>query len=328
LFRAKISKSLGSPFDCDRVVRAFAEKRPNGQPLGKFCNTVVTNDRQSGRLRRAIKTVSHSVAYARHLARGNHFAGDMSWTKPGSPPVVLAHGFMGTRGTMIPLTQRFQSDGRVVFSYHHGTFQLRSLRASAQQLVEHLDRLERELGVHRVDLVGFSMGGLIALHALKFMQAQRWIRRVALLGSPTSGTWVGLAGVPLVGLVSPSVWQVLPTSPFLHDLRDAPLPEGVRVRQISAADDAFCPRPELLKGVDKERDYMVLPGGHSSLVVSRPFYNKLREFFDEPEAEARAAETTIATMVPSAMVPSASVATSTETAAELESTSAGSGAAA
>ena len=64
------------------------------------------------------------MAYARHLARGNHFAGDMSWTKPGSPPVVLAHGFMGTRGTMIPLTQRFQADGRVVFSYHHGTFQL------------------------------------------------------------------------------------------------------------------------------------------------------------------------------------------------------------
>jgi pimeloyl-ACP methyl ester carboxylesterase len=254
---------------------------------------VVTNDRQPGRLRRAIKTVSHSVAYARHLARGNHFAGDMSWTKPGSPPVVLAHGFMGTRGTMIPLTQRFQADGRVVFSYHHGTFQLRSLRASAQQLVEHLGRLERELGVHRVDVVGFSMGGLIALHALKFMQAQRWIRRLVLLGSPTSGTWVGLAGVGTVGLVSPSVWQVLPTSPFLRDLRDAPMPEGVRVRQISAAEDAFCPRPELLQGVDRERDYLVLPGGHSSLVVARPFYNELRKFFDEPEPEARTAEVAV-----------------------------------
>jgi pimeloyl-ACP methyl ester carboxylesterase len=301
---------------------------------------VVTNDRKPGRLRNAIKTVSHSVAYARHLARGNHFAGDMSWTKPGSPPVVLAHGFMGTRGTMIPLTQRFQSDGRVVFSYHHGTFQLRSLRASAQQLVEHLDRLERELGVHRVDLVGFSMGGLIAMHALKFMQAQRWIRRVALLGSPTSGTWAGLAGVGTVGLVSPSVWQVLPASSFLRDLRDAPMPEGVRVRQLSAADDAFCPRPELLKGVDKERDYIVLPGGHSSLVVTRPFYNKLREFFDEPEPEVRTAETTVvaavtpsvvpAVMAPSVM-PTAAVAPSVVASVEttvLGGTSAGSGAAA
>ena len=247
-----------------------------------------------GRLGRAIKTVNHSVAYARHLARGNHFAGDMSWTKPGSPPVVLSHGFLGTRGTMIPLTQRFQADGRVVFSYHYGTFQLRSLRASAQQLVDQLARIERELGVTQVDLVGFSMGGLIALHAVKFLQAHRWVRRLALMGTPTSGTWVGLAGVGTVGMVSPSVWQVLPTSGFLRDLRDAPIPDGVRVCQISAGQDAICPLPELLKGVDKERDYTVMPGGHSSLVVARPFYAKLRAFLDEPEPEERVQGLTIA----------------------------------
>lgn len=244
---------------------------------------------KSGRLKRAYKTVSHSTAYVRNLARGNRFAGDMSWTRPDTPPVVLAHGFLGTRGTMIPLTRRFQSDGRVVFSYHHGTFQLRSLRASAQQLVDHLKRLQRELGVDKVDLVGFSMGGLIALHAVKFLQAHRWVRRLALLGAPTSGTWVGLAGVGTVGMISPSVWQVLPTSDFLRDLRDAPMPEGIRVRQICAAQDAFCPMPELLQGVDKERDYIVMPGGHSSLVVSHPFYARLREFLDEPEPQQQVA---------------------------------------
>ena len=240
-----------------------------------------------GRLRRALKTINHSLAYARHLARGNHFAGEMSWTRPGTPPVVLTHGFLGTRGTMVPLTQRFQSDGRVVFSYHHGTFQLRSLRASAQELVDHLYGLHRELGVDKVDLVGFSMGGLVALHAIKFLQAHQIVRRVALLGTPTSGTWLGLAGVATAGMVSPSVWQVLPGSPFLRDLRDAPMPPGVRVRQISASEDALCPLPAPLSGVDRERDYAVLPGGHSSLVVAKPFYVKLREFFDDETATAR-----------------------------------------
>ncbi len=238
-----------------------------------------------GRLYRALKTVNHSLAYARHLARGNHFAGDMSWTKPDTPPVLLAHGFMGTRGTMVPLTQRFQADGRVVFSYHHGTFQLSSLRRSAQEMVDHLQALESELGVTKIDVVGFSMGGLVALHAIKFMQAHRWIRRVALLGTPISGTWAGLAGVSTVGMVSPSVWQVLPTSQFLADLRSAPMPPGIRVRQISAADDALCPLPKVLQGVDRERDYIVLPGGHSSCVVAQPFYAKLREFFDAPEVD-------------------------------------------
>ena len=246
--------------------------------------------RKDGLLRRAITTVNHSLAYARHLARGNYFAGDMSWAKPGAPPVVLAHGFMGTRGTMVPLTQRFQADGRVVFSYHHGMFQLRSLRASAQEMVDHLQSLRDELGVEQVDVIGFSMGGLVALHAVKFMQAHRWIRRLALLGCPTSGTWAGLAGVGTVGAISPSVWQVLPTSSFLRDLRDAPLPPGVRIRQISAAEDAFCRRPDPLRGVDVDRDYIVLPGGHSSCVVARPFYAKLREFLDEDLVAAPADE--------------------------------------
>jgi len=238
-----------------------------------------------GRLHRAIKTVNHSLAYARHLARGNHFAGDMAWTKPGTPPVLLTHGFLGTRGTMVPLTQRFQAAGRVVFSYHHGRFQLGSLRRSAQEMVAHLESLERELGVTQIDVVGFSMGGLVAMHAIKFMQAHRWIRRVALLGTPMNGTWASLAGVGTVGLVSPSVWQVLPTSGFLADLRDAPMPPGIRVRQISAAEDALCPLPDVLQGVDRERDFIILPGGHSSCVVAQPFYAKLREFFDEPDPD-------------------------------------------
>lgn len=241
-----------------------------------------------GRFRRVLKSLNHSFAYARHLARGNHFAGEMSWTKPGTPPIVLAHGFMGTRGTMVPLTQRFQADGRVVFSYHHGTFQLRSLRASAQELMAHLEGLRRELDVPQVDLVGFSMGGLVALHAIKFLQAHRVVRRAALLGTPVNGTWVGLAGVGTFGAVSPSVWQILPTSTFLHDLREAPMPPNVRVRQISAAQDALCPLPGVLDGVDRERDYVVLPGGHSSLVVAKPFYVKLRELFDEGAATSDA----------------------------------------
>jgi hypothetical protein len=86
------------------------------------------------------------------------------------------------------------------------------------------------------------------------------------------------------------VWQVLPGSSFLHELREAPMPPGVRVRQVSASEDALCPRPAPLDGVDRERDYIVLPGGHSSLVVSKPFYAKLREFFDGPAGDAEVVE--------------------------------------
>ena len=135
------------------------------------------------RLHNAAETVSHSLGYARHLLRGNRIAGDLSWVQPGTRPVVLLHGFLGTRGTMQPLTRRFQADGRVVFSYHHGTFQLGSLRASSEELIHRLRDLVENLELDRVDVLGFSMGGLVALHAVKFMQGARWIRRLVLLGN-------------------------------------------------------------------------------------------------------------------------------------------------
>jgi pimeloyl-ACP methyl ester carboxylesterase len=247
---------------------------------------VDTGSQPNNRVRGALRTVTHGLAYARHLVKGNYFSGEMSWIRPGSPPILLCHGFLGTRGTMLPLTKRFQADGRVVFSYQHGTFQLRSLRRSAHELVEHLQDLHQTLGIEHFDVVGFSMGGLVALHAVKLLQAHQWIRRMALLGVPTAGTWAGLAGVATCGAVSPSVWQILPPSRFLSDLRDAPMPPGIRVRQVHARSDGLCPLPPPIAGVDEARDYVVMPGGHSSLVVAKPFYAKLREFFDAPDDTA------------------------------------------
>ena len=132
-------------------------------------------------------------------------------------------------------------------------------------------------------MVGYSMGGLIGLHAVKFLQGHRYVRNLVMMGSPLRGTRVGLAGVATVGAISPSVWQVLPGSPFLEDLLTAPVPDGLRMRQIHAASDAFCPPPGPIEGV-AARDYIMLAGGHSSLVVAEHFYLACREFFDGGEA--------------------------------------------
>lgn len=238
--------------------------------------------RLKNRVQGAVETVSHGYDYARHLVRGNQVRTDMSWTRADAPPVILVHGFLGTRGTMQPLTRRFQRDGRVVFSYAYGTFNLASIRRSAEDLVAHLRGICEKLDVPRVDMVGYSMGGLIGLHAIKFMQGHNYVRRMVMMGSPLRGTWVGLAGVATVGVMSPSVWQVLPGSPFLEDLLAAPVPAGMRLRQIHAASDAFCPPPGPIVGVSA-RDYVMLPGGHSSLVVAEHFYDACREFFDADE---------------------------------------------
>jgi pimeloyl-ACP methyl ester carboxylesterase len=243
--------------------------------------------RLKNRVRQAVNIVTHDFEYGRHLVRGNKVSTDMCWTRPELPPVVLVHGFLGTRGTMLPLTRRFQNDGRVVFSYAYGTFNLASIRRSAENLTAHLRTICEELEVDRVDLVGYSMGGLISLHSIKFLQGHRYVRNLVMMGSPLRGTWAGLAGVATVGAFSPSVWQVLPGSPFLEDLLAAPAPSNVRLRQIHAASDALCPPPGPVEGV-AARDYIMLAGGHSSLVVAEHFYVACRDFFDASDADDQA----------------------------------------
>jgi pimeloyl-ACP methyl ester carboxylesterase len=245
--------------------------------------------RLKNRVREAVDTITHHYEYGRHLVRGNKVSADMSWARSELPPVVLVHGFLGTRGTMLPLTRRFQRDGRVVFSYAYGTFNLGSIRRSAEDLTRHLRAICEKLEVEKVHLVGYSMGGLIALHAIKFLQGHHYVDRVVMMGSPLRGTWASLAGVATVGVISPSVWQILPGSPFLEDLLAAPVPEGVRLRQIHATSDALCPPTGPIDGV-AARDYVMLPGAHSSLVVAEHFYQACREFLDgESEREAAAA---------------------------------------
>src|SRR5690606_3346581 len=49
------------------------------------------------------------LKYLRHLARGNRIRRTSTFENvdQSSPPVLLIHGFMGTRGSMYPLEQRF-----------------------------------------------------------------------------------------------------------------------------------------------------------------------------------------------------------------------------
>ena len=81
----------------------------------------------------------------------------------------------------------------------------------------------------------------------------------------------------------PSVWQLLPGSRFIEELRSAPMPPEVLVRQIHASNDAFVPPTPPMQGVSRE-DYLILPGGHSSLVVAPHFYQAVVEFLDRPDA--------------------------------------------
>lgn len=215
------------------------------------------------------------LSYLRHLVRGNRlrrrdaFAEEL---KPQAPPVLIIHGFLGTRGSMYLLERRLVEDGFVCVSFNLGTLNVRDIRRSAFLIHRKIERILAQTPSQKIDIIGHSMGGLIGLYYVKKLGGHARVRKLIMLGTPVRGTWSALAGVMTLGLWSTSSWQLLPRSRFLDELAQGPIPPGVEVSTIAAARDWVVPLTTTrLQGANA----MTVPLGHSSLVVSEEVYRRV-----------------------------------------------------
>jgi triacylglycerol lipase len=221
------------------------------------------------------------LSYLRHLARGNRvIRRDGAFDRPSeAPPVLLIHGFLGTRGSMYLLERRLVDDGFVVVSFNIGTLNVRDIRRSAFFIHRKIERLLAQTPWQKIDIVGHSMGGLIGLYYLKKLGGHAHVRRLVMMGTPARGTWVALAGIATLGLWSTSSWQLLPRSRFLDELAQGPNPPGVDIYTIAAARDWVVPlRTTRVAGSTA----VTVPLGHSSLVVSEDVYRRLVHILRAP----------------------------------------------
>jgi triacylglycerol lipase len=213
----------------------------------------------------------HTLSYFRHLARGNRihrraFFDSIDETRP---PVLLIHGYLGTRGSMYIMERRLNDDGICVFSFNLGSLNVRDIRASAFLIHRKIESILSQTPVRKIDIVGHSMGGLIGLYYVKKLGGHEKVRKLVMMGTPVRGTWAALLGVATVGLFSTSAWQLMPGSRFLKDLASGSLPAAVQYFTIAAQRDWICP-PEStpLDGAHS----LTVPLGHSSLVLSEEVY--------------------------------------------------------
>jgi pimeloyl-ACP methyl ester carboxylesterase len=214
------------------------------------------------------------LSYLRHLARGNRIRREAAFhdLSPDAPPILIIHGFLGTRGSMYVLEHRLVEDGFVVVSFNLGTLNVRDIRRSAFLIHRKIERILAQTPSQRIDIIGHSMGGLIGLYYVKKLGGHARVRKLVMMGTPVRGTWAALAGVVTLGLWSTSSWQLLPRSRFLDELAQGPIPAGVEVYTIAAARDWVVPlQTTRLAGASS----MTVPLGHSSLVVSEEVYRRV-----------------------------------------------------
>ncbi|MFF2023788.1 esterase/lipase family protein [Streptomyces sp. NPDC058171] len=145
-------------------------------------------------------------------------------TDPG-PPVVLLHGFVDNRSVFVLLRRVLGRHGRRVEALNHSPLTC-DIRTAAENLGRYVEELCARTGRAEVDLVGHSLGGLIARYYVQRLGGDARVRTVVTLGTPHAGT----RAVPLMDL-HPVVRQMRPDSEVIAELA-LPAP-GCRTHFVS-----------------------------------------------------------------------------------------------
>ena len=202
------------------------------------------------------------------------------------PPVVLLHGFIDNRSVFVLLRRSLAQHGRQQIESLNYSPLTCDIRTAAELLSRHIEEICERTGSRQVDIVGHSLGGLIARYYVQRLGGDLRVRTLVTLGTPHSGTRV----VPLAN-AHPIVRQMRPGSELLEELtRPAP---GCRTHFVSFWSDLDHLMDPLETACIDHPDLMVqnvrVSGiGHLALPVHPAVATGIRQALDAdlPGAEA------------------------------------------
>ncbi len=182
--------------------------------------------------------------------------------------IVLLSGWAGFRASLIPMQLALRErSGREVTRADVG-LGLGCIHESAERLAIELELVTRGAD-GPLDLVGYSMGGLIATQLLKVVDRGARVRTVVTLDTPHRGSPALRTRGALFARWSASLRQIVPGCEFLESLAAAAVPPGSRVVSISSYGDTLVPPPFAELPPLEGHSNRVLSGiGHFGLLVS------------------------------------------------------------
>ncbi|MFI0260450.1 lipase family alpha/beta hydrolase [Streptomyces sp. NPDC017056] len=211
----------------------------------------------------------------------------------GHPPVVLVHGLSGNRSVFVSLRRSLLRHGwRHVEALNYSPL-TSDLRKAAELLGHHVEQCCERTGRSRVDLVGHSLGGLVARYYVQRLGGDLRVRTLVTLGTPHGGTWLA----PLAS-VHPLVRQLGPHSDVIVELeRPAPNCRTHFVCFWSDLDELMVPSKTAC--IDHQdlitRSVRVSGLGHLTLAVNGAVAAGIREALSaEEEAEGGASRSSVA----------------------------------
>jgi hypothetical protein len=131
------------------------------------------------------------------------------------PPVLLVHGFVDNRSVFALLRRSLRRHGwKHVMALNYSPLTC-DIRTAADLLGRHVERICEQTGHDQVDIVGHSLGGLVARYYAQRLGGDRRVRTLVTLGTPHSGT----RAAPLLN-PHPIVRQMRPNSDLIAELAE------------------------------------------------------------------------------------------------------------
>jgi pimeloyl-ACP methyl ester carboxylesterase len=155
--------------------------------------------------------------------------------------ILLVPGFCSPAEVLRPLARRLERKlerPTRIISLGAGCGDIRDLAERAHvELAQALAAGARG----RIDVVGHSMGGVVAAYLLKCLDQGRYVRRAVTLGTPHHGLAMARLGALMPGPFGRTLRQLRPGSSLLGLLARLTLPEGSELVSIAGGSDGVVP---------------------------------------------------------------------------------------
>ena len=188
---------------------------------------------------------------------------------PTARPVLLVHGFGGTKSSWSYFAQTLNARGHTVDAITYtplGT----SVEQLADRLAVEVGRMLSQTGAEKVHLVGHSLGGVVIAQAIASGRLTGKVDTVVTLGSPFGGSpWAHV--LPFGAIIR----ELREGSPLLRRLASAPIPDGVRWLAFTATLDMIVPGVRSVPPHPQVETITVGGVGHLGMLLSRQVVGRI-----------------------------------------------------
>jgi len=151
--------------------------------------------------------------------------------------VLLITGVTIKKEWMMPIQKRLERDGFKTVLYEPPALLSGDLAKAAAALDPIVEKIRKDSGEARIDILAECTGGVIARHYIQSLGGDKKIAHMVTFVSPEHGLPVAPIAYRIVHW--PALRDLTPNSPFMHAVNDAPLPASVKFTSIYSCTDEY-----------------------------------------------------------------------------------------